>query len=97
MKIVLCKNYFKIHINLKMFRLKVTSQTYSLFPLDEKEKYDPTNFRDQIVNGLNEVNSDLEQVLKLFISKGHSCVLIIIYLCSPIVSKNMPNFYSTDI
>ena len=30
--------------------------------LDEKEKYDPSSFRDQIVAGLNEVNADLEQV-----------------------------------
>lgn len=33
-----------------------------LLILDEKEKYDPTSFRDQIVAGLNEANEDLEQV-----------------------------------
>ena len=32
--------------------------------IDEKEKYDPTNFRDQIVAGLNEANSDLDLVRK---------------------------------
>lgn len=33
--------------------------------VDEKEKYDPTNFRDQIVNGLNEAQKDLEQVMEI--------------------------------
>ena len=30
--------------------------------LDEKEKYDPVTFADQIVSGLNEAQGDLEQV-----------------------------------
>ena len=34
---------------------------------DEKEKYDPSSFRDQIVAGLNDVNADLEQVRLSFI------------------------------
>lgn len=37
----------------------------NFFFADEKEKYDPTNFRDQIVNGLNEAQKDLEQVMEV--------------------------------
>lgn len=39
----------------------------SFFFADEKEKYDPTNFRDQIVNGLNEAQKDLEQVMEVYL------------------------------
>ena len=35
---------------------------FSISFLDEKEKYDPSSFRDQIVAGLNDVDTDLEQV-----------------------------------
>lgn len=37
---------------------------------DEKEKYDPTGFRDAIIQGLNEAGSDLEQVSKFLDSAG---------------------------
>ena len=30
---------------------------------DEKEKYDPSAFRDAIIQGLNETGADLEQVI----------------------------------
>ena len=33
---------------------------------DEKEKYDPTAFRDTIISGLGECGGDLEQVTKHF-------------------------------
>ena len=32
---------------------------------DEKEKYDPVTFSDQIISGLNESQGDLEQVSSL--------------------------------
>ena len=32
------------------------------FLVDEKEKYDPSAFRDAIVQGFNEAGTDLEQV-----------------------------------
>ena len=35
-----------------------------IFP-DEKEKYDPVTFSDQIISGLNESQGDLEQVSSL--------------------------------
>ena len=35
-----------------------------VFFSDEKEKYDPSAFRDAIIQGLNETGADLEQVLK---------------------------------
>lgn len=37
---------------------------------DEREKYDPTGFRDSIVQGLNEAGSDLEQVSKFLDTAG---------------------------
>lgn len=35
----------------------------AFFPVDEKEKYDPTSFRDAIIQGLNETDGDLEKVI----------------------------------
>ena len=35
---------------------------FFLFFPDEKEKYDPSAFRDAIIQGLNETGADLEQV-----------------------------------
>ena len=35
--------------------------SFCFFP-DEKEKYDPSAFRDAIIQGLNETGADLEQV-----------------------------------
>lgn len=37
---------------------------------DEKEKYDPSSFRDAILQGLNETGSDLEQVSKFLDTAG---------------------------
>lgn len=37
---------------------------------DEKEKYDPTGFRDSILQGLNEAGTDLEQVSKFLDGAG---------------------------
>ncbi|XP_002156389.2 eIF5-mimic protein 2 [Hydra vulgaris] len=48
----------------------LTGQRIKTRKRDEKEKYDPTNFRDQIVAGLNNVNSDLEQASKFLIQAG---------------------------
>ena len=39
-------------------------QFLSRFFSDEKEKYDPSAFRDAIIQGLNETGADLEQVFK---------------------------------
>lgn len=48
----------------------LTGQRIKTRKRDEKEKYDPTNFRDQIVAGLNEANSDIEQASKFLIQAG---------------------------
>lgn len=48
----------------------LTGQRIKTRKRDEKEKYDPTNFRDQIVAGLNEANSDIEQASKFLIQTG---------------------------
>jgi len=48
----------------------LTGQRIKTRKRDEKEKYDPSNFRDQIVAGLNEANSDLEQASKFLIQAG---------------------------
>lgn len=48
----------------------LTGQRIKTRKRDEKEKYDPTNFRDQIVTGLNESQKDLEQASKFLIQSG---------------------------
>lgn len=48
----------------------LTGQRIKTRKRDEKEKYDPTNFRDQIVAGLNEADLDLEQASKFLIQAG---------------------------
>jgi len=48
----------------------LTGQRIKTRKRDEKERYDPTQFRDQIVAGLNEADSDLEQVSKFLIASG---------------------------
>lgn len=48
---------------------------YRLFTFaDEKEKYNPSAFRDAIVQGLNEAGNDIDQVSALPVS----------YSCEPI-------------
>lgn len=47
----------------------LTGQRIKTRKRDEKEKYDPTNFRDQIVAGLNEA-TDLDQASKFLIQAG---------------------------
>lgn len=42
----------------------------TLCPLDEKEKFEPTVFRDTIVAGLNEAGGDLEAVAKFLDTTG---------------------------
>jgi len=37
---------------------------------DEKEKYDPVTFSDQIISGLNEAQGDLEQASKFLVATG---------------------------
>lgn len=52
--------------------LKTDSLSFSLFisVLDEKEKFEPTVFRDTIVQGLNEAGSDLEAIAKFLDATG---------------------------
>jgi len=38
----------------------------SIYIPDEKEKYDPSAFRDTVVQGLTEAGGDLEQVCFIF-------------------------------
>lgn len=42
----------------------------TLCPTDEKEKFEPTVFRDTIVAGLNEAGGDLEAVAKFLDTTG---------------------------
>jgi hypothetical protein len=48
----------------------LTGQRIKTRKRDEKEKYDPSNFRDLIVTGLNEVNTDIEKASKFLIQTG---------------------------
>jgi len=57
-------------MNQKAQKPTLTGQRIKTRKRDEKEKYDPTSFRDQIVAGLNEANADLEQVSKFLIQSG---------------------------
>ncbi|XP_072020900.1 eIF5-mimic protein 2-A-like [Amphiura filiformis] len=49
----------------------LTGQRIKTRKRDEKEKYDPTGFRDAVVQGLNEAGTDLDQVSK-FLDKAGS-------------------------
>jgi len=57
-------------MSLKTQKPTLTGQRTKTRKRDEKERYDPTSFRDQIVAGLNEANADLEQVSKFLIQSG---------------------------
>lgn len=57
-----------VYINIT-FLLYYNKRNFSWF-LDEKEKYDPTGFRDAILQGLNESGSDLELVSKFLDTAG---------------------------
>lgn len=48
----------------------LTGQRIKTRKRDEKEKFDPSTFRDQIVTGLNERNSDLEKASSYLIQAG---------------------------
>lgn len=53
--------------------LKTGSLYFSFFFIsvaDEKEKFEPTVFRDTIVQGLNEAGSDLEAIAKFLDAAG---------------------------
>lgn len=38
---------------------------------DEKEKYDPTGFRDAVITGLEKTEGDLDQISKFLYSAGN--------------------------
>lgn len=40
------------------------------FPTDEKERFDPTQFQESIVQGLNQTGTDLEAVAKFLDASG---------------------------
>ncbi len=63
---------FAIYVNNVFWRRwGNNSDTIYFSSSDEKEKYDPTGFRDAVVQGLNEAGTDLEQVSK-FLDKAGS-------------------------
>ncbi|XP_071943353.1 eIF5-mimic protein 2-A-like [Antedon mediterranea] len=49
----------------------LTGQRIKVRKRDEKEKYDPSGFRDAIVQGLNAAGTDLAQVAKFLDTQGH--------------------------
>jgi len=57
-------------MSLKTQKPTLTGQRIKTRKRDEKERYDPTTFRDQIVAGLNEANEDLELISKFLIQSG---------------------------
>lgn len=42
----------------------------SFLPTDEKERFDPTQFQESIVQGLNQTGTDLEAVAKFLDASG---------------------------
>lgn len=54
----------------KVAKPTLTGQRIKTRKRDEKEKYDPTAFRDSIVQGLTEAQGDIEQVAKFLDSAG---------------------------
>lgn len=59
---------WKCIINILTIRLKVLKCLF--FVKDEKEKYDPSGFRDYIVVGLNAAGSDVDAIYKFLDSAG---------------------------
>jgi len=57
-------------MSLKAPKPTLTGQRIKTRKRDEKERYDPTTFRDQIVAGLNEAEEDLELASKFLIQSG---------------------------
>lgn len=57
-------------LNMKMFQVlafhHVMLGPWIFCVTDEKEKYDPSAFRDAILQGLNEADNDIEQVVHSF-------------------------------
>lgn len=47
-----------------------TESTCSPFPTDEKERFDPTQFQESIVQGLNQTGTDLDAVAKFLDASG---------------------------
>lgn len=48
---------------------KLTYVLY-LFPTDEKERFDPSQFQESIIQGLNQTGTDLEAVAKFLDASG---------------------------
>ncbi|XP_033108128.1 basic leucine zipper and W2 domain-containing protein 1-like [Anneissia japonica] len=58
-------------MNQKPKKPTLTGQRIKVRKRDEKERYDPSGFRDVIVQGLNEAGTDLAQVAKFLDTQGH--------------------------
>lgn len=54
----------------RILKLSTSLFFFFLSVLDEKEKFEPTVFRDTIVQGLNEAGNDLEAIAKFLDATG---------------------------
>ena len=52
------------------FRALLKLKCFGVFPPDEKERFDPTQFQDCIIQGLTETGTDLEAVAKFLDASG---------------------------
>lgn len=76
------------------------TESLSLFSLsDEKEKFEPTVFRDTIVQGLNEAGGDLDAVAKFLDVTGsrldyrrYADTLFDVLMAGSMLGKKVPNF-----
>uniref|UniRef100_A0A7N5KP57 Basic leucine zipper and W2 domain-containing protein 1-like n=13 Tax=Amniota TaxID=32524 RepID=A0A7N5KP57_AILME len=56
--------------NQKQQKPTLSGQRFKTRKRDEKERFDPTQFQDCIIQGLNETGSDLEAVAKFLDASG---------------------------
>lgn len=59
-----------VQILLCPWRVSFWIQHVHPFPTDEKERFDPTQFQESIVQGLNQTGTDLEAVAKFLDASG---------------------------
>ena len=52
------------------FHCLLKRKCFGVFPPDEKERFDPTQFQDCIIQGLTETGTDLEAVAKFLDASG---------------------------
>ena len=70
----LCESFSALHAFCCSYQTRVLIHDVCFFfftpPTDEKERFDPTQFQESIVQGLNQTGTDLEAVAKFLDASG---------------------------